>query len=94
MLFGEIIALCAENHTTPKTTLCGQNAELLIVKECGIHSYRWVLKRKNKLSVTGLALVENQIKKLTNIRRDISKYEPFLCGQLEFLNFFYPTVWF
>jgi hypothetical protein len=43
MLFREIIAVYSENHTRPINTLCGQNAELLIVKP-GTSSYHWVLK--------------------------------------------------
>jgi hypothetical protein len=39
MLFKEIIAVYSENHMKPINTLCGQNAELLIVKECGTYSY-------------------------------------------------------
>jgi hypothetical protein len=33
MLFKEIIALCSENYTKHINTLCGQNEELLIVKQ-------------------------------------------------------------
>jgi hypothetical protein len=43
-LFEEIIAVYNENHTKPINTLCGQNAEILIVKGGGIHSYHKVLK--------------------------------------------------
>jgi hypothetical protein len=34
-LFKEMITVCFENHTKPMNTLCGQNAELLIVKAGG-----------------------------------------------------------
>jgi hypothetical protein len=45
MLFKEIIAVYSENHTKPLNTLCGQNAELLvIIKVGGIYSYHWGLK--------------------------------------------------
>jgi hypothetical protein len=40
MLFKEIIAVCNENHTE----LWVQNAELLIVKSGGAHSYHEALK--------------------------------------------------
>jgi hypothetical protein len=42
-LFKEIIAVYTENHTKYKYTLW-PNAQLLNVKECGTHSYHWVLK--------------------------------------------------
>jgi len=32
MLYREIIAVCSEIHTKHMNTLCGQNAELLVVK--------------------------------------------------------------
>jgi hypothetical protein len=32
MLYGEIIAVCSENHAKHLYTLCGQNVELLNVK--------------------------------------------------------------
>jgi hypothetical protein len=35
MLFREIIAVYSENHTEPIHTLCGQNAEIPIVKAGG-----------------------------------------------------------
>jgi hypothetical protein len=44
MLLREIIAVHTENHTKPINTLCGQNAELLIVKAGGTYSYHWALK--------------------------------------------------
>jgi hypothetical protein len=43
-LFKEIIAACSENHATPISTLCWQNAELLIVKAGGTYSYHLALK--------------------------------------------------
>jgi hypothetical protein len=46
MLLKEIIAVHAENHTKPRNTQCGQNAELLNVKVDGTYSYHWVLKGK------------------------------------------------
>jgi hypothetical protein len=33
MLFREVIAVYAENHTNPINTLCGQNAVLLTLKQ-------------------------------------------------------------
>jgi hypothetical protein len=33
MLFKEIISLSTENHKEPIITLCGKNAELMIIKE-------------------------------------------------------------
>jgi hypothetical protein len=36
MMFGEIITVCFKNYTNHMNTLCGQNAELLIVKAGGI----------------------------------------------------------
>jgi hypothetical protein len=44
MLFWEIVALCSEKHMKPIKTLCGQNAELLIVKADGTYGYHWALK--------------------------------------------------
>jgi hypothetical protein len=44
MLFREIIAVYSENHTKPIDTLCGNNAELLIVKAGGTYSYYWDVK--------------------------------------------------
>jgi hypothetical protein len=41
MMFKEIIAVYTENHTKHINTLCGPNAELVIVKECGTRSYHW-----------------------------------------------------
>jgi hypothetical protein len=32
MLFGETVAVYCENHTEHTDTLCGQNAELLMLK--------------------------------------------------------------
>jgi hypothetical protein len=39
LLFKEIIAVYFEANTKPAKTLCGQNAELLIVKVDGTCSY-------------------------------------------------------
>jgi hypothetical protein len=39
MLFEEIIVVYSENHMKPINTLCGQNAELLIVKAGGTRIY-------------------------------------------------------
>jgi hypothetical protein len=41
MLSKEVIAVSYENHIKPitKPTLCGENAELLIVTEGGTYSY-------------------------------------------------------
>jgi hypothetical protein len=44
MFFNEIITVYSENHMKPMNLLCGQNAELLIVKAGGTYSYHWVLK--------------------------------------------------
>jgi hypothetical protein len=43
MLFREIIAVYCENHTEHINTLCGQNIEILNVKEGGINSYHLAL---------------------------------------------------
>jgi hypothetical protein len=43
-LFKEIIAAYPENHTKPINTLCGQNAELFIIKAGGTYSYHCALK--------------------------------------------------
>jgi hypothetical protein len=42
-LFKEIIAVHSENHTKHINTLCGQNAELLIIKSGGTYSYHWAV---------------------------------------------------
>jgi hypothetical protein len=44
MLFKEIITVYSENHTKPINKHFGQNAELLILKAGGAHSYHWILK--------------------------------------------------
>jgi hypothetical protein len=44
MLFKEVIAVYSDSHTKPINTLCGQNAELLIIKAGGTYSYHWTLK--------------------------------------------------
>jgi hypothetical protein len=46
-LFKEILAVYSENHTKHINTLCGQNAELLIVEAGGTYSYHWVEKGSN-----------------------------------------------
>jgi hypothetical protein len=38
MLLMEIIAVYSENHTKLTNTVCGQNAELLIIKAGGTYS--------------------------------------------------------
>jgi hypothetical protein len=42
ILFKEIIAVYSENHMKPINTLCGQNAELLIVKAGSTSCQQWV----------------------------------------------------
>jgi hypothetical protein len=49
MLFEEIIDVYCENHMKSLITLCGQNAELLIIKWGGTYSYQWTLKAGNFL---------------------------------------------
>jgi hypothetical protein len=44
MLFKEIIAVYSFNRKKSTHTLCGQNAELLILKVGGAYSYHWALK--------------------------------------------------
>jgi hypothetical protein len=44
MVFCEIISAYSENHMKLTITLCGREAELLIVKACGIYNYHWVLE--------------------------------------------------
>jgi hypothetical protein len=44
MLWKKIIVVYSENHTKHINSLCGQNAELLGVKEGGKYSYHWALK--------------------------------------------------
>jgi hypothetical protein len=44
MLFRGIIAVYSENHTKHTNTLCGQNTELLSVKEGGVYSYHCASK--------------------------------------------------
>jgi hypothetical protein len=39
MLFWEIIAFYYENHMKPINTLCGKNADLLIIKAGGTYTY-------------------------------------------------------
>jgi hypothetical protein len=43
MVFKERIAIFSANHTKPIITLCGQNAELLVVKAGGIYNHHWAL---------------------------------------------------
>jgi hypothetical protein len=40
VLFREIIAVYSENHTKPINTLCGQNAELCIIKVGDAYDYQ------------------------------------------------------
>jgi hypothetical protein len=54
VLFREIIAIYSENHTKPIYTLCGQNAELLILKVGGTYSYHWALKVQGSHNVQNL----------------------------------------
>jgi hypothetical protein len=45
MLFKAIITVFSENHTKLTNTICGQNAELLIImKAGGTYGYHWALK--------------------------------------------------
>jgi hypothetical protein len=44
MLFKEMAYVYFENLMKPKNTLCGQNAELLVVKASGTYFYHWTLK--------------------------------------------------
>jgi hypothetical protein len=44
MMFREIITVYSDNHTKNINSLCGQNAELLIVKEGGTCRYHRALK--------------------------------------------------
>jgi hypothetical protein len=44
MLFRETVAVYCENHTEHIDTLCGQNAELPIVKVRGTYSYHCEFK--------------------------------------------------
>jgi hypothetical protein len=44
MLFRETGTVYSESHTNPINTLCGQNAELLIVKAGGTYTYHRPLK--------------------------------------------------
>jgi hypothetical protein len=44
MLLREIIDVYSDNHTEPINTLCGQSAELLIVKVGGTYKYQCFLK--------------------------------------------------
>jgi hypothetical protein len=43
-LFKEVIDVYSENHTKPANTLCGENAELLIVKVRGTYSSHCALR--------------------------------------------------
>jgi hypothetical protein len=43
-LFEEIIAVCTGNYAKLTNTLCGQNAELLIIEAGGTYSYHEALK--------------------------------------------------
>jgi hypothetical protein len=42
-LFREIIAIYSGNHTKAIHVVCGPNAEFLIIKADGTHSYHWDL---------------------------------------------------
>jgi hypothetical protein len=44
MMFREIIAVYSENHMKLINPICGQNAELLIVKAGGAYTCHWALK--------------------------------------------------
>jgi hypothetical protein len=43
MQFNGIVAIYSENHTKYINAVCGQNAELLIVKASGIYRHRSAL---------------------------------------------------
>jgi hypothetical protein len=43
MLFKDIIAVYSEKSTKQINKLCGQNAELLIIRAFGKYSYKWNL---------------------------------------------------
>jgi hypothetical protein len=49
MLLREIIAVYSENHKKSISKLCGQNAELLIIKSRGTYSYHWASKYNETL---------------------------------------------
>jgi len=44
MLYREITAVCSQIHAKNINTLCGQNAELLIVKPGGTYSENYALE--------------------------------------------------
>ena len=44
MLYRETIAVCSEIHTKHINTLCGQNMDVLNVKNGDTYSDRWALK--------------------------------------------------
>jgi hypothetical protein len=41
MLFKEIITVSSENNSKPINTVCGKNAELLIIKAGGACNHHW-----------------------------------------------------
>jgi len=41
MLHREIVAVCSEIHIKHMEALCGQNVELLNVKDGGTYNYHW-----------------------------------------------------
>ena len=52
MLYREIIAVCSRIHKKHKNTLCGQNAELLNVKNSGTYSDHWAFRVFNSVDLS------------------------------------------
>ena len=50
MLYRETIAVCSEIHTEHKTTLCGENVEILSVKFGGLCSDQGALTIRHRVS--------------------------------------------
>jgi hypothetical protein len=69
MLFKEIGAADSENHTKPINTFYGQNAELLINKAGGTHSYHWALTCQTVMKLSLKTLLNAALSLLESKRR-------------------------
>jgi hypothetical protein len=72
MLFREIIAVYSENHMKPINTLCGQNAEILIIKAGGTYSYHWGFKGLKRMANGSSG--DTDIENANEIRTAVTRY--------------------
>ena len=61
MLYREIIAVCSQIHTKHINTVCGQNVELLNVKNVGTYSDHWALEGEISVTKTSQLMLYREI---------------------------------